>query len=97
MKLIIGLLPIVLSCVFLVFATHPKFRVFLDICAYCSLYILGTVIALNIYDVLVHGLVYMTTIHGILLNPLFLITGAYVGIYALYFLLYKLVANIRRT
>ncbi|WP_243521780.1 hypothetical protein [Bacillus pseudomycoides] len=96
MKLIIGIIPIVLSCVFLLFAAHPKIRAFLDICAYLSLYILGTIIAFNIYDVVLHGLVFMTTIHGILLNPLFLITGAYVGVYSLYLLIYKLITTLRK-
>ncbi|PFZ01675.1 hypothetical protein COL60_28420 [Bacillus pseudomycoides] len=97
MKLIIGIIPIVLSCVFLLFAAHPKIRSFLDICAYLSLYILGILIAFNIYDVVLHGLVFMTTIHSILLNPLFLFTGAYVGVYSLYLLIYKLVTNVRKT
>ncbi|MCI0764303.1 hypothetical protein [Bacillus sp. TL12] len=97
MKLIIGIVPIVLSGVFLLFAAHPKIRVFLDICAYLSLYILGVLIAFSIYDVVLHGLVFMTTIHGVLLNPLFLITGAYIGVYSLYLLIYKLVTNVRRT
>lgn len=97
MKLIIGIVPIVLSGVFLLFAAHPKIRVFLDICAYLSLYILGTIIAFHVYDVVLHDLVFMTTIHGILLNPLFLITGAYTGVYSLYLLIYKLVTSLRRT
>ncbi|YAR63726.1 hypothetical protein ACUIAK_15550 [Bacillus cytotoxicus] len=97
MKLIIGIVPIVLSSVFLLFATHPKVRVFLDICAYLSLYILGILTAFNIYDVVLHDLVFMTTIHGILLNPLFLITGAYIGVYSLYLLIYKLITHLRRT
>ncbi|PFE03012.1 hypothetical protein COE15_00775 [Bacillus cereus] len=97
MKLIIGIMPIVLSCVFLLFAVHPKIHAFLDICAYLSLYILGILIAFNIYDVVLHGLVFMTTIHAILLNPLFLITGAYVGVYSLYLLIYKLITNLRKS
>ncbi|MED0857515.1 hypothetical protein P4T44_24250, partial [Bacillus pseudomycoides] len=75
----------------------PKIRAFLDICAYLSLYILGILITFNIYDVVLHGLVFMTTIHSILLNPLFLLTGAYVGVYSLYLLIYKLVTNVRKT
>ncbi|WP_410982295.1 hypothetical protein [Bacillus cereus] len=96
MKLIIGIIPIILSCVFLLLAAHPKIRTFLDVCAYLSLYILGTIIAFHVYDVVLHDLVFMTTIHGILLNPLFLITGAYVGVYSLYLLIYKLITTLRR-
>lgn len=82
---------------FFIICSTPKIRAFLDICAYLSLYILGILIAFNIYDVVLHGLVFMTTIHSILLNPLFLLTGAYVGVYSLYLLIYKLVTNVRKT
>ncbi|MDM5188299.1 hypothetical protein QUF99_13510 [Bacillus sp. DX4.1] len=96
MKLIISLLPIVISFVFLLFTAHPKFRIFLDVCAYFSLYGFGTIIAFTVYDVLVHNMVFTTTVHRILINPLFLITGAYIGVYLLYLILFKLFTNIRK-
>ncbi|PQZ54013.1 MULTISPECIES: hypothetical protein [Bacillus] len=87
MKLLMGILPIVLSIIFYLLAIHPKIRIALHISAYIALYVLGTIISINIYDVLIQGLVFMTSIHGVLLNPFFLIAGAYIGIYTLYLVL----------
>ncbi|RWS44269.1 hypothetical protein EKA14_00165 [Bacillus mycoides] len=95
MKLIIGALPIALSITFYLLALHPKIRITLHIFAYLALYVLGTIISINIYDVLIQNLVFMTSIHGILLNPFFLISGAYIGIYTLYLLLAYIITNIK--
>ncbi|MGH0427952.1 hypothetical protein ACQVPL_01490 [Bacillus hominis] len=95
MKLIIGALPIALSITFYLLALHPKIRITLHIFAYLALYVLGTIISINIYDVLIQNLVFMTSIHGILLNPFFLISGAYIGIYTLYLLLSYIITNIK--
>lgn len=94
MKLLIGTLPIVLSFIFYLFALHPKIRIALHISAYIALYVLGTIISINIYDVLIQDLVFMTCIHGILLNPFFLIAGAYIGIYTLYLVLSQIIAKL---
>jgi len=95
LKLLIGTLPIVLSFIFYWLAKHPTIRVALHISAYLALYVLGTSISINIYDVLIQDLVFMTSIHGILLNPFFLISGAYIGIYTLYLLLSYLIINMK--
>ncbi|WP_433773705.1 hypothetical protein [Bacillus wiedmannii] len=95
MKLLIGILPIALSFMFYLFAKHPKLSIVLHIFAYLALYVLGTVISINIYDVLVQDLVFMTSIHGILLNPFFLIAGAYIGTYTLYLLLSHIIMKIK--
>ncbi|MFD0771447.1 hypothetical protein ACFQZ1_22165 [Bacillus sp. CGMCC 1.60114] len=95
MKLIIGFFPIILSCFFVLLAVHPRIRIWLDIFAYVCLYGFGTIIAFAVYDVLLQQTVFMTTIHRILLNPLFLLTGAYIGIYFLYLILHKLISSIR--
>ncbi|WP_212934688.1 hypothetical protein [Bacillus hominis] len=95
MKLIIGALPIALSITFYLLALHPKIRIVLHISAYLALYVLGTIISITIYDVLIQNLVFMTSIHGILLNPFFLISGAYIGIYTLYLLLAYIITNIK--
>ncbi|HDR7794813.1 TPA: hypothetical protein QCY19_003471 [Bacillus luti] len=93
MKLLIGILPIAISFLFYLFAKQPKVRITLHICAYFALYVLGTILSINIYDILMQDLVFMTTIHGILLNPFFLISGAYIGIYILYLLLSHIIAE----
>ncbi|CUB09823.1 hypothetical protein BN2127_JRS1_01608 [Bacillus cereus] len=95
MKLLIGTLPIVLSFIFYWLGKHSTVRVVLHISAYFALYVLGTIISIHIYDVLMQDLVFMTSIHGILLNPFFLISGAYIGIYALYLLLTYMITNIK--
>ncbi|GAB6433513.1 hypothetical protein bcgnr5390_49350 [Bacillus luti] len=95
MKLLIGTLPIILSFIFYWLAKRPTIHVALHISAYLALYVLGTIISINIYDVLIQDLVFMTSIHGILLNPFFLIAGAYIGIYTLYLLLTYIITNIK--
>ncbi|MGF2714932.1 hypothetical protein ACQUY5_22075 [Bacillus cereus] len=94
MKLLMGTLPIVLSFIFYLFALHPKIRITLHIFAYLALYVLGTIISINIYDVLIQNLVFMTSIHGILLNPFFLLAGAYIGVYTLYLILSQIVMKL---
>ncbi|GAE34861.1 hypothetical protein [Halalkalibacter akibai] len=49
-----------------------------------SLTIFGYITAEAIYTILKANEVFMTTIHGIFLKPLFLITGSYLGLYLLY-------------
>ncbi|PEX38821.1 hypothetical protein COK00_14695 [Bacillus cereus] len=95
MKLLIGTFPIVLSFIFYWLAKQPTIRIALHILAYLTLYVLGTIISINIYEVLIQDLVFMTSIHGILLNPFFLISGAYIGIYTLYLLLSYIITNIK--
>ncbi|KAB2440159.1 hypothetical protein [Bacillus luti] len=95
MKLLIGTLPIILSFIFYWLAKHPTIHAALHISAYLALYVLGTIISINIYDVLIQDLVFMTSIHGILLNPFFLMAGAYIGIYTLYLLLTYIITNIK--
>ncbi|MFD6509525.1 MULTISPECIES: hypothetical protein [Bacillus] len=94
MKLLIGALPIALSITFYLLGLHPKIRIVLHIFAYLALYVLGTIISINIYDVLIQNLVFMTSIHGILLNPLFLLAGAYIGIYILHLILSHIIMKL---
>lgn len=58
-----------------------------DMIALVSFLIFGNIASLSIYQVIIEKTVFMTTIHGIFLNPIFLITGAYIGLYVLYKLL----------
>lgn len=55
--------------------------------AVISIIIFGNIAAISIYQIIVDDKVFMTTIHAIFLNPFFLITGAYLGLYILYRLL----------
>lgn len=58
-----------------------------DMLALVSFLIFGNIASLSIYKVIIEKTVFMTTIHGIFLNPIFLITGAYIGLYVLFRLL----------
>lgn len=64
-----------------------KGRVVFNAASILSAVILGNISALSIYEILEDNTVFMTSIHAIFLNPMFLITGAYLGVYMIYRLL----------
>lgn len=61
-----------------------KFNLVYNILAIIAILVFGNITSLSIYKVIKENSVFMTTIHAIFLNPFFLITGAYIGIYVLY-------------
>lgn len=75
------ILPIVL---WLLTNKYPTSRKFLDLLAFFSLLVFGNIAAISIYEIIRDDAVFMTRIHAIFLNPLFLVTGAYLGIYTLF-------------
>lgn len=64
-----------------------KWRIVFNAASVLSAVILGNISALAIYEILRDHTVFMTSIHAIFLNPLFLLTGAYLGLYLIYRLL----------
>ncbi|WP_163537558.1 transposase [Gracilibacillus sp. YIM 98692] len=62
----------------------PKSHLIYHGIALISALIFGNISALTIYRVIRDNAVFMTKVHGIFLNPFFLITGAYLGVYFLY-------------
>ncbi|WP_368505418.1 transposase [Alkalihalophilus sp. As8PL] len=52
--------------------------------AYVAFVTFGFIIASAIHTILRDHEVFMTSIHGIFLNPWFLVTGAYIGWYTLF-------------
>jgi hypothetical protein len=64
-----------------------KWRIVFNAASVLSTLILGNISALAIYEILRDNTVFMTSIHAIFLNPMFLMTGAYLGVYLLYRLL----------
>ena len=64
-----------------------KFRVIFNITAVISAIIFGNIASTSIFQILIDNAVFMTAIHGIFLNPFFLITGAYLGVFIVYRLL----------
>ncbi|MGF7014917.1 transposase [Ornithinibacillus bavariensis] len=80
----------------IMFVLHRKwnwFQLLFTSVAIISGLIAGNILTFAIYDVIKHDKVFMTTIHGIFLNPLFLITGAYIGVYLIFSLLEQLFKN----
>ncbi|MDT8859730.1 hypothetical protein N0O92_05745 [Alkalihalobacillus sp. MEB130] len=56
----------------------------MNIIAVVSGVIFGNIITVTIYTIIQSNEVFMTTVHGIFLNPLFLVTGGYLGVFVLY-------------
>ncbi|WP_438350421.1 transposase [Paenibacillus sp. FA6] len=64
-----------------------KFQIIFNIIAVMSAIIFGIIASTSIFQILIDNTVFMTAIHGIFLNPFFLITGAYLGVFIVYRLL----------
>lgn len=62
----------------------PQSKLVLNLLALISALIFGILSALAIHEMIKDNTVFMTNIHGLFLNPVFLITGAYIGVYFLY-------------
>lgn len=58
-----------------------------NLVALISTLIFGNIAAESIYQIIKDKTVFMTNIHAIFLNPYFLITGSYLGLYIIYLLL----------
>lgn len=64
-----------------------KFQIIFNSIAVLSAIISGNIASTSIYQILIDDAVFMTAIHGIFLNPFFLVTGAYLGVFIVYRLL----------
>lgn len=58
-----------------------------NVCSLIALLVFGNISSLTIYKIIQENKVFMTDIHGVFLNPFFLLSGAYIGVYTLYRLL----------
>ncbi|UOY92777.1 hypothetical protein MUG87_01110 [Ectobacillus sp. JY-23] len=95
MKLLIIYAPMIASVVLYFITRYIKIKLLLDIVSYIALYTFGCILSLAIYDVLQKDVVFMTTIHKVLLNSYFLSAGAYLGVYLLYLLLHIIIRGIK--
>lgn len=64
---------------------------------FCLLSIIATMIfgyitALTIYNIIIDQTVFMTNVHAVFLNPIFLLAGAYIGLFITYHFIYLLFA-----
>ena len=84
MKILLVLGSIVAPIVMYALYKKKIFRFSFNVLAILSALIFGNIASLSIHQIIVDDAVFMTTIHGIFLNPLFLISGAYLGVYLLY-------------
>lgn len=85
MKILLVVSSIAFPIVMFFLQNHSKlFRMIFNIIAVISTLILGNIAATSIYQILIDNTIFMTTIHGIFLNPYFLITGAYLGAFIIY-------------
>ncbi|WP_087960612.1 transposase [Bacillus sp. AP8] len=61
-----------------------KTRILFNYLAFLSIIIFGSITSVSVYQIIKDQTVFMTNIHAILLNPFFLLTGAYLGLYITY-------------
>ncbi|MBD7939073.1 MULTISPECIES: transposase [Cytobacillus] len=57
------------------------------------LIVFESITATTVYEIIRENVVFMTTVHVVFLNPLFLITGGYLGVFFLYLLFLRLSMN----
>lgn len=61
-----------------------SFRHSFNILAVIVAIFFSTIAATSITQIILEDAVFMTTIHAVFLHPIFLITGAYLGLYVIY-------------
>lgn len=88
MKIIIVVASIIVPLLMIYFQHHKTLvsRIY-HIIALIAFLIFGNIAALSIYQIIKEQTVFTMEIHGLFLNPFFLITGAYIGVYVIYHLL----------
>ncbi|MBU9713186.1 transposase [Evansella tamaricis] len=93
MKILLVLSSIAVPTIMIILSQKSKlFQVSFDLLAILSALIFGNISATSIHEILIDDTVFMTNIHGIFLNPFFLATGAYLGVYTLYLLILRVKA-----
>lgn len=61
-----------------------SFRLLFNILGDIAAILFSTIAATSITNIILEDAVFMTMIHAVFLNPVFLITGAYLGLYLIY-------------
>lgn len=85
MKIILIAGSIILPSIMMYIHHHwIKSWIFFNLVMVLSVIIFGNIAAISVYQIIRDNEVFMTAIHAVFLNPLFLITGAYIGIYTIY-------------
>ncbi|MCR8852432.1 transposase [Lysinibacillus fusiformis] len=71
---------------------NDKMRLVFNALGVVSAILFGYIAATSITQIILEDVVFMTTIHAVFLNPIFLLTGAYLG---LFFIQYMIDITIR--
>ncbi|WP_163970357.1 transposase [Oceanobacillus halotolerans] len=92
MKLLIISASIVMPILMIIMQRKRKqFHTIFHIFALLAALVFGNIASIAIYTILKDNTVFMTNIHALFLNPYFLITGAYLGVYLLYILTLQII------
>ncbi|SES25558.1 hypothetical protein SAMN04487944_12825 [Gracilibacillus ureilyticus] len=75
------------TLMFLIQKKWARMRTVFHAAGLVALLIFGNIASISVYQIIRDNTVFMTNIHGLFLNPFFLITGAYLGIYTVYLLM----------
>lgn len=88
MNIFITIVIIILpNLMLLLHSKNKKFRVLFHVIALLAMLLFFIIASLSVYQIIKDNTVLMTNIHLIFLNPLFLLSSFYLGIYTLYLLL----------
>lgn len=88
MKILIVILSVFVPLImYFLQRKYPHLQRIYHIMALIALLVFGNLAALQVYEVIIEDAVYSFQIHSIFLNPLFMISGAYLGVYVIYLLL----------
>ncbi|MFJ5765532.1 transposase [Lysinibacillus sp. NPDC093210] len=85
MKILLVVSSIIVPVVMLLLQKKSNIvRLLFNILAVLTMLLFGGIASTSIYQIIVDNAVFMTTIHAIFLNPLFLVSGAYIGVFIIY-------------
>ncbi len=85
MKFLIIVGSIIMPIIMLLMQKYGEnWRAIFTVAAIIAALIFGDIAAVAIYEIIEDKTVFMTNVHAVFLNSAFLITGAYLGVYAIY-------------
>lgn len=85
MKILIIIFSVVIPTLMFYLQLKLKiFRFIFNCLALFAIVIFGDITSSYIYQIIIENAVFMTTIHAVFLNPIFLLTGAYLGLFMIY-------------
>jgi hypothetical protein len=64
-----------------------KMRLVFNALGVVSAILFGYIAATSITQIILEDMVFMTTIHAVFLNPIFLLTGAYLGLFFIQYMI----------